>query len=189
MADGMRAPKVPGVELRPIPGVIGYAAGSDGEIYSFRNGGHQTPQNRYRLTPIQLSPAVCRDGRRHLGISWRGRTFSTVATLVCSAFHGPRPPGMTCSHLNGRAFDDRPENLTWESYKDNERRKVSHGTSNRGEGSGRAKLTSKEVLQIREVYDSGEMTQGELASFYGVTREAINAIVNRRRWKHLEGGC
>ena len=48
-----------------------------------------------------------------------------VSTLVCEAFHGPRPRdivggrNMVCMHLNGNSLDNRAENLAWGTHKDN----------------------------------------------------------------------
>lgn len=36
-----------------------------------------------------------------------------VHTVVATAFHGPRPPGLQCRHLNDNPRDNRPDNLAW----------------------------------------------------------------------------
>ena len=66
------------------------------------------------------------------------RTAIAVATLVCSAFHGPRPKSINgdrfvdCMHLNGDSLDNRPENLAWGTHAENMnepncRRRISEG--------------------------------------------------------------
>lgn len=47
-----------------------------------------------------------------------------------------------------------------------------------------AKLSSKEVLEIRRLYGKGE-TQVVLASKFGVTQSTISLIVMRKHWSHL----
>lgn len=50
-----------------------------------------------------------------------------VHVLVCKAFHGPRPSGYHCRHLNGDPADPRASNLMWGTPKENERDKIIHG--------------------------------------------------------------
>jgi len=64
--------------------------------------------------------------------------------------------------------------------------KVAHGTRSRGERNGRAKLTEREVTEIRELYAGGSgWSYRELAFLYGVSQGLIGRIVNRKMWKHL----
>lgn len=52
-----------------------------------------------------------------------------------------------------------------------------------GEKSYRAKLTNNDVINIRERYVSGLITQEKLAKEYGVSRSTISSIVTYKRWK------
>ena len=54
-----------------------------------------------------------------------------------------------------------------------------------GEKSSFAKLTEKEVLEIRELYATGNYTQKELGLKYNISPYTINGIIKRRRWKHI----
>ena len=42
--------------------------------------------------------------------------------LICSTFHGPRPVGYQCDHLNGDILDYSAANLEWVTPKENIRR-------------------------------------------------------------------
>ena len=44
--------------------------------------------------------------------------------LVCTAFHGQRPVGYECDHLNGNHLDWTADNLQWVTPKENRRRRV-----------------------------------------------------------------
>lgn len=46
------------------------------------------------------------------------RTFH-IAHLVCEAFHGPRPEGYQCMHLDGNCANDRADNLAWGTVYEN----------------------------------------------------------------------
>lgn len=60
-----------------------------------------------------------------------------------------------------------------------------HPEYRQGERNGRAKLTEKEVLWIREKYSQKELTQTKLATIFGVTQGLIGHIVRRIAWKHI----
>lgn len=51
-----------------------------------------------------------------------------VHHLVLEAFVGPRPPGLEGCHNNGNPYDNRPENLRWDSRSANQLDAVKHGT-------------------------------------------------------------
>lgn len=174
-----------GVELRPIQGLIGYSAGSDGNVYSFwRTGSPRGVKTTARRLIGQPR------GRGYLGVILRGIGGAPenhrVHRLVSSAFHGPCPSGMECSHLNGDPSDNRPENLTWETRVENHARKRGHGTLLTGARHPRptSVLTPSDIKDIRALYSEGVM-QKELAENYGVTRSAISAVIVGRTWGHV----
>ena len=41
--------------------------------------------------------------------------------LVCTAFHGPRPEGYECDHINGNKLDWNADNLRWVTRAENHR--------------------------------------------------------------------
>ena len=43
---------------------------------------------------------------------------------MCETFHGPRPLGYECDHLNGNVLDYSAANLEWVTPKENHRRSV-----------------------------------------------------------------
>jgi hypothetical protein len=59
------------------------------------------------------------DGVRYI---YPRRGFKTlkVARLVCEAFHGaPQATGLVCMHLDESSRNNRPENLSWGTQKEN----------------------------------------------------------------------
>ncbi len=54
----------------------------------------------------------------------------------------------------------------------------------RGEKSAKAKLNSVQVLEIRELYVNGE-SRAELARKYSISWNAVNAIIERKVWRHV----
>jgi hypothetical protein len=54
-----------------------------------------------------------------------------------------------------------------------------------GEDHPNTRLTSTQVLQIRELYATGKFLQKDLAVRFDVSRPALRKIVSRQSWRHL----
>lgn len=82
-----------------------------------------------------------------------------------------------------------PSHLFLGTALDNAQDMISKGRANRIGSPGSthpfAKLTEKQVTEMRQLYDSGKLTQTQLALRYKVKRNTVSMIVNRVRWKHL----
>jgi hypothetical protein len=159
---------------RPIPSVGGiYEASNLGRIRRTKTGHVLTPRKRPR------------DGYLGIDLSINAkRVTKTVNTLVCEAFHGPRPEGHLSAHLNGSRDDNREDNLAWATPQENADHRWQHGTMICGEAIPHHKLTAAEVLAIRERRRNGA-SYHDLADLYGVRWQTIEKIVKGQRWKHL----
>lgn len=104
--------------------------------------------------------------------------------LVCETYHGPRPDGGVVRHLNGIPSDDRPENLSWGTQRENCEDTIKHGKSTRGARNPQAKVTARDVLDIRARWASGE-SPTSIASEYGISQPGVQDIVRGRTWAHL----
>lgn len=120
MADGIVAE----VEYRDIPGFEGYRAGSDGTIWScWRNGGAKIPKGDWRI--LKPKKHIRSD---HKYVTTKFRRDAPVHQLILFAFVGPKPDGMECRHLNGKASDNRIKNLAWGTRRENVHDAIRHGT-------------------------------------------------------------
>ena len=108
-----------------------------------------------------------------------------IHRLVLEAFAGAAPSGQEARHLDGNRGNPCLDNLQWGSRSENNGDRVQHGTSNRGERSGTAKLTEAEVAAIRGRYIPRKVPQRVLALEYGVGLATINKIVHRRTWTDI----
>lgn len=163
------------MERRQIPGARpAYSVSADGRVWSTARGG---------LRPLQ--PTIVRVGnyQRYEVALGRGDRRK-VATIVCEAFHGPRPPGHEVAHLNGDSLDNRAENVAWKTRAQNEADKVAHGTSNRGSRQHQAKLTEADVIEIRRMAAEGR-PQAEMVARFDISQPTVSEIVNRRKWAWL----
>lgn len=168
-------------KFRPIPGFDGYFAGSDGHIYShWRRGARLKSRIDLSCLPKRLCETPTTTSQ-YLKVHLRttdGRIVNrTVHTLVCVAFHGLRPTGFQCSHLNGRHHDNRACNLTWESLGDNRRRRIDHGTDDGGIRNSRAKIKDLDTLRrMRNLARSGRITQEEIGKLFNVSRVFVAKV-------------
>lgn len=109
-----------------------------------------------------------------------------VHSLVCEAFHGPRPEGLTASHLNGVRTDNRAENLLWETQQANTVRQKEHGTQAR-RGGGKSRFTEAEADAIRLRITEGE-TSVSVAADLGVSTQTIYRLKHRKSRKNARTG-
>jgi hypothetical protein len=118
-------------------------------------------------------------------VSLRDRKKHLVHCLVLEAFVGPRPTGgqkYEACHGNGIKEDNRLENLRWGTMSENHADRVRHGVSNRGERCGTARLTEQDVIEILR----SSKPSVQIAKEKGVTVNAIQAVRDRRTWKHMQ---
>lgn len=109
--------------------------------------------------------------------------------LAYELSRGPIPEGMVVCHTCDNPSCVNPHHLFLGSQRDNVRDMMSKGrqsdTAKSGESNLSAKLTAPQVVAIRELYASKEHSQSDLATMFGVTRQQISLIVNRKNWTHI----
>lgn len=104
--------------------------------------------------------------------------------LACVHHHGPKPtPAHVAAHSCGRPPCINYRHLRWATHAENMADKLKHGTHNRGERHGMAKLRACDVEAIIRRFQAGEM-QADLAAEFGVTQPTISRYVNRKRWSY-----
>lgn len=117
---------------------------------------------------------------------WWDGGHRVVSRLACEMVHGPAPsPEFDAAHScgNGHRGCVNPGHLSWKAKTDNAADKLVHGTHNRGERHGRAKLTSEDVHQIRAML--AECTRYKIARKFGVSETSIRRIENGEAWSWL----
>ena len=100
--------------------------------------------------------------------------------IVLEAFVGKCPEAMECCHNDGNSFNNHVSNLRWDTHTSNIHDRIKHGTSNRGERCGTAKLTLEQVNAIRQ----DTRLQRIIANEYNIAESMISRIKNGKRWQH-----
>lgn len=168
-----------GLELRAIPGCLGYLACEDGTIWSRwkpagRGYGFCISSDMRKLNPQRRQ---C-DGRaRYTVRTTSGKYIRRYGSyFVLNAFVGPRPHGMEACHGDGNCLNDSANNLRWDTPTANKADMLIHGTRLSGERSGMAKLLDSDIPKILSLYAGGESTKS-IAEKFGVTSNRIYQIV------------
>lgn len=164
---------------KTIPGFSRFEVSDRGDIRCVVGGNSNSKIGPRASHPTRLGYLQIRlpDGRGN-------RPGLRIHRLVALAFLGepPTPHHTDVAHNNGIRDDNRVENLRWATRVENMADRVEHGTTNRGERAGRAKLTEVQVL---EILSSGERNM-DIAQRMGVARNTISQIRSGILWKHLQ---
>ncbi|MFH1183359.1 MAG: HNH endonuclease [Candidatus Moraniibacteriota bacterium] len=119
------------------------------------------------------------DGKRYHALAHR---------LVWHYFFGHIPFGITINHKNGIKDDNKPKNLELLTLSENMKHAHRNGLIDQfGQKNPRAKLSDREVAEIRLIYSEGGYTQKKLALQYGITFQTISDIV-RGKCRTKQGG-
>lgn len=152
---------------RTVSRKVGKGADPDRLIFIFAKG-------------VLLTPGI--SGNGYPTVSLCGKTH-TVHSIVITTFRGPPPKGEECRHRNGNRTDPRLDNLEWGTRKENISDMVKHGTKMIGEKYKSSKITdasAKEIMLLR-----GKISQSKIAEMFNVSPSAVQAIHDKRTWKHV----
>lgn len=116
---------------------------------------------------------------------WEGRQGS-ASRVVCRLVNG-EPPDETydAAHSCGRGHMGcvNGSHLSWKTRAENIMDMVEHGTIRRGAKNPSSRLTSDEVIKIRELGKAEHYSK--IAPLYGVAPSTIWSVLTRRSWNWL----
>lgn len=162
---------------------LGNLKSLDRECYNSRYGSFKR-EGGLMKTPLNS------DGYPYCTLSKNGvpRTYK-VHRLVAEAFISKDDQKKFVNHKDGIKSNNKVSNLEWCTHSENIKHAFEIGLnkSKNGEDHYRAKLTKKDVLEIRKIFNDPQnnLTKKEVAKKYGVTDVSISYIVLRKTWKDI----
>jgi len=84
----------------------------------------------------------------------------------------------------------RPDHLFLGTFQDNTDDMFTKGRANKakGEKHGRAKITEEDARQILAWAKDGELTQVQIAEYFGLHPVYVNKLIKGHKWAHLQQG-
>lgn len=105
-----------------------------------------------------------------------------ASRFMCILSHGdPKGDANEHAHSCGNRACFNPNHLRWDNKAGNAADRALHGTENRGERHGKAKLTESDVHSIR----SDKRILRLIAAEYGVAPHHVSQIKTRKVWRHI----
>ena len=159
---------------KKIKGYDNYLVSDRGRVFSYKR-------------RIFLKPGKDGGGYFYVDLCKNGiRKKHKIHRLVANTFI-PNPENKrTVNHIDGVKTNNFAINLEWATDKENIRHAMDTGLKDaKGSKHGQAKLSEKEVLEIRRIFATGEYTKTALGRMFCVSDVLIGYIVNRKNWKHI----
>lgn len=107
-----------------------------------------------------------------------------AAQYICETIYGKRPSNGQTAHSCGDRLCINPRHLRWSTAKENALDKLHHGTWPTGPKNGRSMISEDQVREIRSL--AGKISYRKMAKDFGISKSAIEAIINRKNWGYLK---
>lgn len=125
---------------------------------------------------------ACKDPKGYGLIKLNGRNqFAHRIAWILT--YGEIPDGLFALHKCDNPPCVRPDHIFLGTQADNRRDCVEKGRQIHGEMNWNAKLTKDQVMEIRELYLTGNYTKSKLGKLFNVSPSSIYLIIAHKNWK------
>ena len=164
--------------FREIPGLPGYLASSDGDIFSIKTTSGYLDYNN----PHELHKTLNNQGRYMVSIN---KKPTQVSRLVYMAFNNTSeiPMNLVVDHVDGNKTNNRPGNLQLITQQANIKKRV-HQSISLNFHKPSSKLDLYEVGKIK--YDLLSLPQAEVMRKYFITRNRVSNIALGKSWGNVK---
>lgn len=156
-------------------------------LYEISNLGRVKSLPRFKTSGGIMSPII--DGIGYLGVNLcknNRRYRRKIHRMILEAFIGPCPCGMEGCHNDDNKTHNNLFNLRWDTHRNNIQDAQINGRGfSRGSHHGRAKLTETQIRKIKQLFQSGQYMQKEIADLFGISRSNISCIIRNKTWTHI----
>lgn len=171
----MANPKYSADDWRAIPFAPDYEVNPFGEI-------RRAAEKPAYLCGKHLRHKFRHDGYPEVTLYVGGKPrFFRVHQVVCIVFHGGRPVGKDeVGHIDGDRGNCHASNLRWVTKAENYADRNRHGTHNKGERNGAAKIDPLKVQAIHIL--SERMPSRKVAAVLGISKSQVGNILRGEAW-------
>lgn len=164
--------------FREIPGLPGYLASSDGDIFSIKTTSGYLDYNN----PHELHKTLNNQGRYMVSIN---KKPTQVSRLVYMAFNNTSeiPMNLVVDHVDGNKTNNRPGNLQLITQQANIKKRI-HQSISLNFHKPNSKLDLYEVGKIK--YDLLSLPQVEVMRKYSITRNRVSNIALGKSWGNVK---
>lgn len=167
-------------QWRPVTGTGGkYHISSHGRLRSFSQ---KCPRGRI------LRKQINSYGYPHYTMMRADGTMftRTAHRLVLEEFVGPKPHGHEARHLDGNRTNPKLSNLRWGTHRENTDDRARHGHDRKGSQHHMAKITERDVRNIRTKAQEPGVSVSVIGREYGLSPATTHKIVRRELWRHVQ---
>jgi hypothetical protein len=122
--------------------------------------------------------------RKGYGQFWAGGTMQLAHRYAYYLATGEKPGELCVLHTCDNPPCCNPAHLWLGTVADNNRDMADKDRAAKGEDHGSSKLTERDIQEIRDWYEAGEL-QKDIAATYGISRRQVSRIVNKKNWGWL----
>lgn len=114
-----------------------------------------------------------------------------IHRLVLNTFAGRCPLGLEACHNDGNRYNNKIDNLRWDTHSNNCQDRETHGTSgkgkhyNLGDNHPQVKFSGEIALKVRELWDTKQFSKAELSRKFGMAWSTVDGIIRRCIWSHI----